>query len=127
LADEAGVGQHLGQRVARSDLRVDVLELLGGDLAALDEDRPELVARVVRGAEQDPARSEIQRLVVRGPLDLQRAGRASTMELDDDEGESLGIDLTAEGERFGQGASRRFMQNRGRGNRQIVRNDNTMD
>ena len=74
------------------DLGVDVLELLGGDLAALDEDRAELVARVVRRAEQDRGRRGS-----RGPsgttvLPPSGSRWPLAVEVDEEEGEGLGID-----------------------------------
>ena len=62
LVDEAALGEHLRERSPRADLRVHLVELLARDPAALDQDRAELVPRVVRGAEQDPAAPEVERL-----------------------------------------------------------------
>src|SRR6185436_20617087 len=125
LRDEARVGQDLRERIAGADLRVDVGELLRRDLAALDQDRAELVARVVRRSEQDTAAAKVEGFVIRRSLHLERAGGAPAVKLHDEEGKGLGIDLTADGERVGQSASRRF-EYRGCWNRQIDRNDNTM-
>ena len=46
-----------------------------------DEDGAQLIARIVGGAEQDPPRSEVERLLICRAFDLERAGGAVTMEI----------------------------------------------
>ena len=125
LRHEAGIREDLRQRVAGADLPVDVRELLGRDLAALDQDRAELIARIVRGAEQDAAAAKVEGFVIRRAFHLQGAGGAPAVELDDEERKGLGVDLTADGERFGQSRLPATL-NRALEGRQIGRNDNTM-
>ena len=108
LVDEAGVGKHLGQRVSGTDLGVDVLELLGSDLAGLDEDGPELVTRVVRGSKEDTSTPEIEGLLVGGALHFERAGRPLPVQVHEEEGKGLRIDVSADGQRVGHRPSRRF-------------------
>ena len=98
LVDEAGVGQDLGQRAARPDLAVHVLELLGGDLAAFDQDRAELVAGIVGGSEKDPARPEVEGFLVRGTRHLEGAGGPVTVEVDQQEREGGRVDRPAVGD-----------------------------
>jgi hypothetical protein len=106
LAHVAGVGQGLGQRVARSHLRGHVLELLGRDLPGLDEDGPELVARIVGRSEEDPAAAEVKGLLVRGTFHLEGAGGSVPVKVHEEEWERLGVDAAADRESVGQRASR---------------------
>ena len=95
------LGEDLGQRLAGSDLGVHVLELLGRDLAVLHQDRPELIARVVRRAEEDPADAEVERLLVGRAFHLERARRALAVKVYEKEGKGLGINAAADREGFG--------------------------
>ncbi len=108
LAHESALGRTLARGLPGADLGVHVFELLGGDAAALDEDRAELVLGVVRRTEEDPAPTEIERLLVGGAIHLQGAGGSLPMEVHEEEGEGFRVDGTADGERVvGQEASRR--------------------
>src|SRR5438128_1316706 len=101
LADHTRLREHLRQRLSGTDLGIDVLELLGGDLAVLDEDRAELVARVVGGAEEDATPAEVERLLVRGTFDLEGSGGRPAVKIDEKEGKGLGINAAADRKGFG--------------------------
>jgi hypothetical protein len=105
LVDEAALGQHLGQGVPGPDLLVDLVELLAGDLAALDQDDPELIAGVLRGPEEDAPPPEIEGLRVLGSVDLERAGGPLPMKVHQDVGERGRFDVPADGERIRHPAS----------------------
>ena len=70
LVDEAALGEHLRERVARADLGVHLVELLARDAAAVDQDRAELVAGIVGRAEQHPSPRKYSALGCTGPVTL---------------------------------------------------------
>ncbi len=100
LVHEAAFGQHLGEWVARTHLGVDLVELLARDAAALDEDRAQLVARVVRGAEEDAASPEVESLGMQRAGDLEGSRGPVAMQIHEEMGERRRLDVPADRERF---------------------------
>jgi hypothetical protein len=100
LVDEAALLQHLGQRAARAEPGVHLLELVAGDAADLDEDLTEVVARVVRGAEKDAARAEEELLRMHRAADLQGSRGPVAMQVHEEVGKRRRLDVPADRERF---------------------------
>ncbi len=100
LVHEAALGQDLGQGVARAHLGVHLVELLAGDAPPLDEDRAELVARVLRGAEEDPSSSEVEVLAMHRAGHLEGSRGPVAMQIHEEVGERRRLDVPADRERF---------------------------
>ena len=100
LVDEAALREHLGERVAGAHLGVDLVELLARDAAALDEDRAQLIARVVRGAEEDAAPPEVESLGMHRAGDLEGSRGPVAMQIHEEMGERRRLDVPADRERF---------------------------
>jgi hypothetical protein len=100
LVHEAALGEHLRERVAGADLGVDLVELVARDAAALDQDRPELVLRVVGRAEEHAPAAEVQCLRMDRAVDLERARGSVAMQIHEKVGKRLRVNVPADRERF---------------------------
>jgi len=84
LRDVAELGEHLGQGITGRDPRLRHLHLIRPELSFLYENRGELVLGIVGRGEQDLAVAEIDRLLQRSALELERARYRSPMQLDEE-------------------------------------------